>query len=187
MSDNAIRGLLARCVAENSPEITRELILDLLDYSDVNATLTLMRALVAELAVVSLHGSSSLENPMPSMPSPASSAQKSPTGGAYKGQAAGGKGSLVGTISLPRATFDEGQEDGSGSDIPSESSASSEDEGADDAYAEELWKQALTALKRGSQPEAASAADVSKRPQTHKDLFDSLIRDIEAEKTFHEV
>ncbi|RYG65830.1 hypothetical protein EON64_11115 [archaeon] len=86
--------------------------------------------MVAELAVVTLHGAQSLD-PLPSMPSPGNVAKKSPPGGAYKGQAAGGKSSLVGTISLPRPAFDSKgaeEDDGSGSDIPSESSASSEDE-----------------------------------------------------------
>ncbi|RYG65831.1 hypothetical protein EON64_11120, partial [archaeon] len=45
----------------------------------------------------------------------------------------------------------------------------------------------MSALQRGSRPNSSSTSDIVKRPQTHKDLFDSLIRDIEAEKTFHEV
>jgi hypothetical protein len=101
----------------NDAKITRELILDNLRETTSADAFNIIRVLIAELTVISLHGADSLAS--------IASTSSVPT----EGNDTGGKLSRLGTVSLPRAVYDTKIDaDDSGSDIPSESTGSSDDE-----------------------------------------------------------
>jgi hypothetical protein len=101
--------------------------------------------------------------------------------------------SRLGTVALPKVIdyVEDSSQDGSGSDVPSQSSESSDDEQVHvlkyviwplflmflcqtvDEAAEELWRQTL--------PSTTSAHSDS-NSQTHQDFFQSLVKDVESQK-----
>eukprot|EP01039_Chlorochromonas_danica_P001277 gene1277-1395_t len=191
MSQDSIRGVLSRCLVEEDAARTRQLILEVLNTGDPAEAIESMKILLAELTVVALHG------PQPSnitLSSRSSSSKKltttitttTTTTASPRLSQEKQKPSLVGTLSLPRPTAEvlslreKDKNSHSGSDIPSESSGSSEDEGNDDPYAEELWKRTLDGEGKEMKSEALTT-------KTHKDFFESLIQDIEQSNDYREV
>lgn len=164
MSQDSIRGVLSRCLGmslslkkamvcvrlmkhlllvEEDAARTRELILEVLNTGDPAEAIDSMKILLAELTVVALHG------PQPgniTLSSRSSSSKKLTTKTATttsprsSSSSQDKKASLVGTLSLPRPTpevltlAEKDKNSHSGSDIPSESSGSSEDEGVSESF-----------------------------------------------------
>lgn len=185
--------------------MTRDIVTELLNSEDIVDTINTIKVLMVELAVISLHGvnANKPQGSPKAAQRQATPAPPIPTPSPPKPEAS--KPSKVGTVSLPRPSYEakagkgRGAGDDSGSDIPSESSASSEDEGIDEGYAEELWKQALSSLHAADQSKASrSSAKPSGPPaqgqaqgqgqgRTHKDFFEALIKDIEQTEDYQHV